>query len=80
MHYFKLQKFEFKQLIDDMTINLWLPLKFASIENIWRQYNLTVGLLKFVSNFKILSGYNIAKSYTGCNLNPTLYIYIYIYL
>ena len=22
MHYFKLQKFEFKQLIDDMTINL----------------------------------------------------------
>ena len=24
MHYFKLQKVEFKQLIDDITINLWL--------------------------------------------------------
>ena len=29
MHYFKLQKFEFKQLIDDTTINLLNTLKFC---------------------------------------------------
>ena len=34
MHHFKLQKFELKQLIDDMTINLWSSWNFASIENI----------------------------------------------
>ena len=34
MRYFKLQKFEFKQLTDDMTINLLSPQKFASIKNI----------------------------------------------
>ena len=34
MHYFKLQKLGFIQLIDDMTIDLWSPLNFASMENI----------------------------------------------
>ena len=34
MHYCKLQKLEFIQLIDDMTIDLWLPWNFASMENI----------------------------------------------
>jgi len=34
MHYFKLEKLESKKLIDDMTINLWLPWNFASMENI----------------------------------------------
>ena len=34
MHYFKLQKIEFKQLIDDMTINLLPPHNFASMLNI----------------------------------------------
>ena len=29
MYYFKLQKLEFKQLIDDMAINLWSPWNFA---------------------------------------------------
>ena len=33
MHYFKLQKFEFKQLTDDITINFLLPQNFASMEN-----------------------------------------------
>ena len=36
MHYFKLQKFEFKQLIDDMPIDIWLSLNFASTKNIQR--------------------------------------------
>jgi len=36
MHYFKRQKFKFKQLTDDITINLWLPRNFASMENIWK--------------------------------------------
>ena len=34
MHYFKLQKFEFKQLIDGMTIDFLLSLNFASMKNI----------------------------------------------
>ena len=34
MHYFKLQKLEFKKLIDDVAINFLLSLNFASIENI----------------------------------------------
>ena len=36
MQYFKLQKLKFKQLIDDMAIDIWSPWNFASIENIWR--------------------------------------------
>jgi len=36
MHYFKLQKFAFKQLINKMAIDLWSPRNFASMENIWR--------------------------------------------
>ena len=28
MYYFKLQKFEFKKLIDDITIYLWVEFKF----------------------------------------------------
>ena len=31
MHYFKLQKFEFKQLIDDMVINFWSPWNFTNM-------------------------------------------------
>jgi len=34
MYYFKLQKIEFKKLINDMVINLWSPWNFASMENI----------------------------------------------
>ena len=33
MSYFKIQKFEFKQLIDDMAINLLSPRNFVSIKN-----------------------------------------------
>ena len=36
MHYFKLQKLEFKQLIDDMAINFLSSLNFVSMENIQR--------------------------------------------
>ena len=36
MHYVILQKLGFKQLIDDIAINLWSLWNFASIENIWR--------------------------------------------
>ena len=34
MNYFKLKKFKFKHLIDGMTIDLFLSLNFASMENI----------------------------------------------
>ena len=34
IHYIKLQKLEFKQMIDDMTINLLPPQNFASMLNI----------------------------------------------
>ena len=34
MRYFKLQKLEFKQLIDNMAINFLLPLNFLSMKNI----------------------------------------------
>ena len=34
MHYFKLQKLDFKELIDDMTINFLLSLNFESMKNI----------------------------------------------
>ena len=36
MHYFKLQNLKFKQLIDEMTINLWSLWNFASMKNIRR--------------------------------------------
>jgi len=36
MYYFKLQKLEFKQLIDKLTINFLSPWNFTSMENIWR--------------------------------------------
>ena len=36
MYYFKLQKFEFKKLIDDMTIYFQSSLNFVSMENIRR--------------------------------------------
>ena len=36
MHYFKLQKLEFKQLINDMTIDFLSSLNFVSTENIRR--------------------------------------------
>ena len=34
MHYFKIQKIEFKQLIDDIVIDFLSFLNFVSIENI----------------------------------------------
>ena len=36
MYYFKLQKLEFKQLIDNMAIDFLSYLNFVSIENIRR--------------------------------------------
>ena len=36
IQYCKLQKLEFKQLIDDMAIDLWLLWNFANMENIQR--------------------------------------------
>ena len=36
MYYFKLQKLEFKKLIDDTSINIWSFQKFSSTENIQR--------------------------------------------
>jgi len=36
MHYFKVQKLEFKKLVDDMTINIWSLWNFEGMENIWR--------------------------------------------
>ena len=36
MHYFKLQKLEFKQLIDDTAIDFLSSLNFVSMENMRR--------------------------------------------
>ena len=36
MHYVILQKLGFKQLIDNIAINLWSLWNFASIKNIWK--------------------------------------------
>ena len=35
-HYFKLQKLEFKQLIDNMAVDLWSSLNFVNMDNIQR--------------------------------------------
>ena len=54
---------KFKHLIDNVVINFWSFIIFASIEDIRRRCNLIVDLSKFISNKKILSevialGYN----------------------
>ena len=54
---------QFKQLIDDIVIDLWSFGNFAYMEDIRNKCNLMVDLSKFKSNKKILSevvvlGYN----------------------
>ena len=72
MHYFKLQKLEFKQLIDDITIDLWLPRNFTSMKNIRRWCNLIVDLSKFTSNYKLLVGITLLKITLGVTLSNVI--------
>ena len=72
MHYFKLQKLEFKQLIDDIIIDLWLPRNFASMKNIRRWCNLIVDLSKFTSNYKLLVGITLLKITLGVTLSNVI--------
>ena len=65
MHYFKLQKLEIKQLINDMAINILLLWNFASIENIQKWCNLMVDLSKF--NKKILIKVVVLSYNQFCN-------------
>ena len=44
-----------KYLIDNIAIDLWSSRNFATMEDVKRKYNQMVGLLKFISNKKILS-------------------------
>ena len=54
------KNFKFKQLIGDITINLWSFEDFASIENIRRKCNSMMNLSKFISNKKdIKQDYNL---------------------
>ena len=55
MHNFKLKKYKFKYLVDNMIIDLWFFGNFLSIENIKRKCNLTVEFSKCTSNKKKLS-------------------------
>ena len=50
IYYYKLQKLEFKQLVDDMAIDVWSSWNFLSIENIWRWCNQMVDLSNFTFN------------------------------
>ena len=42
MRNFRLQKLAIKQLIDDISIDIWFSGNFASIDDIKRKYNLMV--------------------------------------
>ena len=46
---------EFKHLVDDVAIDLWSSLNFASMKHIRRKCNSTLNFSKFISNKKILS-------------------------
>ena len=46
---------QFKQFIDDISIDLYFSRNIANMENIKRKYNPMVDLSKFTSNKKILS-------------------------
>ena len=46
---------EFKHLVDDIAIDLWSSLNFASMKHIRRKCNSTLNFSKFISNKKILS-------------------------
>ena len=46
---------QFKQFIDDITIDLQFSRNFASIKNIRSKYNFIVDLSKFTFNKKILN-------------------------
>ena len=56
MHNFRVQKIEFKHLIDEIAIEFWFPGNFASMENTRRKCNSKVDFSKFTSNKIILSG------------------------
>ena len=47
---------KFKDLSDDITIDIWYFWSFAKIEDLRKKCNLMVDLLKFTSNKKRLSG------------------------
>ena len=47
---------KFKDLSDDITIDIWSFWKFSCIEDLIRKFNPMVDLLKFAFNKNILSG------------------------
>ena len=56
MYNFKQQNLQFKQLINDIVIDLWYSRSFANIEDIWgKKCNLMVDMSKFTFYKKILS-------------------------
>ena len=46
---------KFKNLIDDITINLWSSWNFVSMKDIRKKYNPMMNFSQFTSNKKILS-------------------------
>ena len=52
---FYYKNLEFKHLDNDITINLWSSLNFASMKHIRRKCNSMLNFSKFISNKKILS-------------------------
>ena len=48
---------QFKQLIDNIIMNLWYSENFVSIKYVKRKYNLKVNLSKFISNKKIFGDF-----------------------
>ena len=63
IHNLYYKNLQFKQLIDDIAIDLWFLENFACIKDIRRKYNTIMDLSKFTSNKKILSEV-IALGYT----------------
>ena len=59
-----------------MTIDLWFSLKFVSIKNIRRQWNLTVNLSKFTFHLKILSDITLLKVTPNITWTQPIYIYM----
>ena len=51
----KYKNLQFKQFIDDISLDFWFFRNFASMEDIRRIYNSIMDLSKFTSNKKILA-------------------------
>ena len=54
MHNFRLQKFKFKHVIDDIVIDFLCLKNFASMKDVRRKYNPMIDSSKFTYNEEIL--------------------------